>query len=86
VRPHALLFLEQRALVVRSAAAVAAEASQPTIPLSSTVTSAPERASHQPALRPETPPPTITTFIFAALPAIFAMVSCGVSLGVGIPT
>src|SRR5215475_13442177 len=37
------------------------DASQPTMPLSSTRTSTPARASHHPALRPVTPPPTITT-------------------------
>src|SRR5215468_838861 len=37
------------------------DASQPTMPFSSTSTSTPARASHQPALSPVTPPPTITT-------------------------
>src|SRR5262245_4306318 len=37
------------------------DASHPTIPFSSTSTSTPARASHQPVLSPVTPPPTITT-------------------------
>src|SRR5437867_10600948 len=37
------------------------EASQATVPFSSTSTSTPARASHHPALSPVTPPPMITT-------------------------